>query len=141
MSAAETLQRPPTPSLHEARVALATARRYRAEWLISVAEGLLTPLDVITRAATEEGKPLRKISLRQLLLAQPGHGDKRASDALEALAARCELPAGTDLNDLTIAWLLDPRAAGKRVLSWLDVHHPKTQPWPGFPYAPKTSRQ
>lgn len=124
---------PEAPSLERARTALSQARLVRAEYLVALAEGLIDVSDVLEFAATEAGKPLRRISLRQLLLSQPGWGDRRTKHALSLLTDR--LGAPINMKEMTIAWLLDPRAGGRRYMAWLDVRQPKDEaPWPGFPF-------
>ena len=122
----------PTPSIENAREHLATARRVRAEYLVSVSEGLITPLDVIEQAATREGRALRKVSLRQLMLSVPGWGPSRVNRLLSVLGAR--ISSTEHVGDKTIAWLIDPRSGGRRFLSYLDVNQTKVSPWPGFPF-------
>lgn len=125
------------PPLEQANVAKAQAHRARAAALISVAEGRHTIVDVIKHAATEAGRPLLRITLRQLLLAQPGWGDERCGSALNQLTAVLGAPAAKlHRRKLTIAWLLDARAGGKRFMAFCDVIAAKTDaPWPGFPFA------
>ena len=124
----------PSPTLETANIARASARRYRAEWLISITEGLVNPFELIEQAATDLGRPLRKLSLRQVLLAQPGWGKVMTAPRLEML--RNTLKASSD-ERLTVGWLIDFRAGGRRYLTFLDVFTAtKTQsPWPGFPFA------
>lgn len=124
------------PSADTARAALSEARRMRSEYLVAVTTGLLTVRDVVDAAALDSGRPLRRILLRQLHLSQEGWGDARTSRLLSGLGARIDLRDG-EVGDWTIAWLLDPRAGGRRYLAWLDVQQEKTvEPWTGFPFAP-----
>jgi hypothetical protein len=104
----------------------------RAEYLVALAEGLLTINDVIDAASTAEGIPLRRISLRQLLTTQPGWGERRAAKVLSVVCSNMDV---SDVKgDLTIGWLIDPRAGYRRWLSWLDAHQAKIEgPWAGFP--------
>lgn len=127
---------PVAPPIESARAALSQARLMRAEYLIALAEGLITVQDVIDAALNDDGRPLRRISLRQLLLSQPGWGERRTTRLLSVLAGRM---GSTDRpKDMTIAWLLDPRCGGRRYLAWLDVQQAKNSaPWPGFPFAPR----
>lgn len=124
------------PSTATARAALSEARRQRAEHLVALANGILTPHDVVDAATADSGRALRRISLRQLHLSCEGWGERRTSRLLSDLAARIGLPA-RDVERETIAWLLDPRAGGRRYLAWLDVQQAKTKgPWAGFPFSP-----
>lgn len=123
----------PAPSIDKARAALNTARRQRAEYLVAITDGLVTVLDVIEAAAADSGRALRRISLRQLLLSQPGWGERRTNRILSALAAR--MGANDDPKDMTIAWLIDPRSGGRRFLAWLDVLGVISgEPRKAFPY-------
>lgn len=130
----QTLARP-RPTLDTANAARTSARRYRAEWLIALTEGLINPFELFEQAATEEGKPLRKLSLRQVLLSQPGWGKSKTYPRLEML--RDTLKA-SNAEKLTVGWLIDPRSGGRRFLTFLDIFTAtKTEPpWPGFPFAP-----
>lgn len=121
------------PDMHDARVVLAAARRQRAEYLVSLAEGLLTPLDLVEAATSDSGRALRKIGLRQMHLNCQGWGRRRTDRLLAGLASRLDLdPAG--VQEKQVAWLIDPRSGGRRFLAWLDVQHEKTEgPWSGFP--------
>lgn len=122
------------PSIEVAREALSAARRTRAEYLIALTEGLIDISDLLAFAVTEDGAPLRRISLRQLLLSQPGWGERRTARVLSALSDR--LGTAERPKDMTIAWLIDPRSGGRRYLAWLDVRQAKSSaPWPGFPFA------
>lgn len=124
------------PSLDKAHSALSAARLMRAEYLVALTEGVITMQDIIEASLNEIGKPLRRISLRQLLLSQPGWGQRRASRFLRAVAERLEVAC--DPREMTIAWLTDPRAGGRRYLAWLDVTQPKNgSPWAGFPFTPR----
>lgn len=122
-----------------ANKASVTARRMRAEYLQSVTAGLgVTILDVVAAAAQPGHGPLLRISLDQLLRAQEGWGQVRSRAALDRLLTFC---GRTDdrvaTTRLDIGWLLDPRAAGGRLLAFLDVTATgKGVPWRGFPYTP-----
>jgi hypothetical protein len=117
----------------------AAARRCRAEWMLGVTQGLIEPTQLVQHAATDDGAPLLRINLRRLLLARPGRGARDADSVIEALLR--EHPSrtnGTKPADLTVAWLLDNRALGRRFSTWLAVLHAnRTEPpWPGFPFTP-----
>lgn len=126
---------PPPVALAVANQARAAARRYRAEWLVAVNQELVTPLDVVTQAAEDEGRPLRRLSVRQLLAAQPGWGEARVSAAIARL--RSVLAEQTRAQgELSVGWLIDNRSNGRRFLGWLDAVHVArdTPPWAGFPF-------
>jgi len=117
-------------SLNSARRA---AGRLRAQWLMLVNDGTFTPTDLMKEAALTESKALLKLSLRQVLLSQQGWGRKRTDGAIDHVAG--VIDARIDRRHLTVGWLLDPRAGGRRFAAWLDAFQPKTGPlWPGFPY-------
>jgi hypothetical protein len=120
----------------DAVAARVSANRVRAEYLQSVVHGLLTVHDVLRAAAEPAGRPLLRISLVQLLAAQPGWGDVRVGGTVERLVratSRTATPVRPDRLD--VAWLLDPRADGTRLVAFLDltVDRPAL---PGFPYVP-----
>lgn len=118
----------------------ATARRSaamrRAEYLMSVTDGLLSINDVVNAAAEPGNKALLRITLHQLLLSQPGWGQVRAGTAMDRLLGLLGLRLDVDrIRRLPLSWLLDPRAAGTRLLAWLDATTPQMgPPWPGFPF-------
>lgn len=105
-------------------------RRARAHALASVATGACGVADVLVQASTNSTHPLRGISLRNLLLAQPGFGERSAAHVYSRLAAslRTPLPAR-----VTVGWLVDTRARG-RVAALADAITVPGQAWPGFPY-------
>ena len=126
-----------TPPLETANSARAIANQMRAAELIAVAESRQTIHDVITHAATQQGRPLLRITLRQLLLAQPGWGEQRTTATLKKLASPIG-QAAPPLRKLTIAWLLDQRSGGRRFMAFCDTFSAKSAaPWPGFPFAPR----
>ncbi|WP_251153774.1 hypothetical protein [Cellulosimicrobium sp. Marseille-Q4280] len=118
-----------------AAAARRSANRRRAEYLSSVTTGLLSVHDVVAAAAAPDGAPLLRISLRQLLGAQPDWGKSRTEAAMTRLITVLG-ETRTD-RDQTIGWLVDPRVRGARLLAFADAtqtgHGP---PWPGFPFAP-----
>lgn len=117
--------------------ARASANRIRAEHLVLVNRKLLTVHDVVAAVAQPGHKPLLRIGLDQLLRAQEGWGQARSHAALTRLVTFCGVAATpTRFRDLDIGWLVDPRAAGQRLVAWLDVlrDERRAAPWPGFPY-------
>lgn len=122
------------------RSALADARAdadaMRAEWLIGITSEILTVPDLVEQALLDEGKPLREVTLRQLLLAQPRWGRTRVRQTLSRLRS----VSGTDLptHRLTVGWLIDQRFEHRNFLSWIDaVQTNDFLPWEGFPFAPE----
>lgn len=121
-------------SLALANVAKREAARTRSEWLISLGvEGLTTIPDLLRQATTEEGRPLRRITLRQLLLTQEGWGRARAD---RVLAHTTSLLGYEPTSRLTVAWLIDARAGRRRVQALADALTERVVPWIGFPFAP-----
>lgn len=126
----------PAPTLETANAARRSAATYRAQWLMLVHDKMVTPDDALTDAARPEARPLLKLSLRQLLLAQPGWGRTRADAVIDKILSVSE--AKIERRQVTIGWLLDPRAGGRRFAAWLDAIDPRKEPaGPGFPYAKK----
>lgn len=80
-----------------------------------------------------------RLTLRQLLIAQPGVGVKTAEAVMTTLThiVGCG-SAGQSQRTLTVQWLIDPRAHGRRVLALIDAMDDRAglPPWPGFPLAP-----
>jgi len=128
------------PSLDVANSARAAARHVRAAALIHVAEGRTGVHDVIRLACTPNGRPLLRITVKQLLLAQPGVGDETVSRAIRHLLA--VTGAGdTPVRRITLAWMLDARAGGRRFMAFCDaLGDNSTTPWPGFPFTPRPAR-
>lgn len=127
---------PPRPPLARANQARRAATTYRAEWLVALAEDVVTLPDVLAHAATEEGRPLLRVRLHQLLTTQPGWGEVRAGRVLATLGEFLSEPGCA--TGRTLAWLLDPRAGGRRVTAFLEAYFARRRhetPWPGFPYA------
>lgn len=111
------------------------AETMRAEWLIGITQEILTVPDLVHQSLLDEGVPLRRVTLRQLLLSQPGWGRLRVKRAIDHLKA----VTGTNLTerDLTVGWLTDQRFEGRNFLAWIDALHTKDDaPWEGFPFAP-----
>lgn len=131
-----TAATPPTVGLDRANSALAAARRYRAQWLLSLAYGATSTLELLRHAATVPGRPLTRLTLRQVLGAVPGVGMTTVRRQLQQLLAECG--TGSELpNRVTVGWLLDTRSRGRRLVAWLatveiDTHQPAA--WPGYPY-------
>jgi hypothetical protein len=90
--------------------------------------------DVIEAACRPENKALLRLTLYQLLTHQPSWGSARAQRTLRQLDTLTN--STLSHRRLTLAWLLDHRAGGRRVQAWADVMGGKqAQPWPGFPFS------
>jgi hypothetical protein len=124
---------PPRYDVSRLNSARRAAARIRGEWLMFINDGTFSPGDLMKEAALPESKALLKLSLRQVLLSQRGWGRKRTDAVIDHIAG--VIGAKIDRRHLTVGWLLDPRAGGRRFAAWLDAFQPKTGPiWPGFPY-------
>lgn len=116
-----------------ARDSLHTARRMRAEYLMGVSESVLTIDDVIRAARRPECAALRRILLRQLLMAPTGSGPRGAENVLQRMFAL--LGARNPAKKPTITWLLDERVGGVRLRAFLDARTTSSDPpWPQWPY-------
>ena len=119
----------------QVRSALAQARLARATALAGVAAGRFTVENVLDQACAATEHPLRRLRLASLLTAQPGVGLRGAEKILTRVALLCGEP-DLDRKLMTVSWLLDRRAGGKRYLAWVDAHTGKASPWPGWPFTP-----
>lgn len=115
----------------------AKADEERAEWLLSIAQGILDIPELFETVLANPDSTLSKITLRELLLTQPRWGKGRAKYVLDHI--RSALGVDTATRDMTVGWLLDRRVAGaSRLLAWVDAFDSKdTAPWVGYPFAPK----
>ncbi|MCU6481284.1 hypothetical protein [Arthrobacter sp. A2-55] len=110
------------------------AARLRAEWMLLVHDGTVTLNDVLQEAQHQESKALLRLSVRQLLMSQPNWGRGKADSVIGHILS--VLDVEIDRRLVTVGWLLDPRAGGRRFAAWLDAFEPKQRPpWPGFPHA------
>lgn len=131
---------PPTTPLAVPNHARLIAQQTRADWLVSVGLGVVSVQEVIEAASLPENRPLLKITLAQLLLAQPGWGSERTKAFIRRLRETLEV-APAVVPKPTIGWLLDGRTGGRRFLAWADALTPKdAPPWPGFPFASPGTR-
>ncbi|GAA4033698.1 hypothetical protein GCM10023063_16870 [Arthrobacter methylotrophus] len=129
---------PPAPTLEKANAARRSAAVYRAQWLMLIHDGMVTPGDVLADAAGPEARPLLNLSLRQLLLAQQGWGRTRADNVIDKILSVTD--AKIERRQVTIGWLLDPRAGGRRFAAWLDAFEPRSAlGGAGFPYAKRNA--
>lgn len=125
------------PALSRANTAADAARRRRAEWLIGIAEGVLTVDDLFTEMSQPDSRDLSKLTLRQVLLAVPGASrsdtDRKLTIMRRTLGLE-QLPP----RKMTLAWLFDPRCNNRRYQAYIDATHPDRgqTPWPGFPATP-----
>lgn len=123
----------PSNSVDVLNSARKAANRFRAEWLLMLADGMFTPADLLREAGTDAGRPLLKLSLSQVLLSLPGWGRKRCDSILKHVLSVTGVKI--EQRHVTVGWLLDPRAGGRRYQAWLDAMQTKEgPPWAGFPY-------
>ena len=128
----------------QAQTARHKADLIRATALLLVAGGKINVWGVLQSASIPAGRPLLRLSLRQLLLAQPGVGSRSEEHLLGSLLCRLGLPMGvkaSETSGLTVQWLIDPRTNGRRMLAFIDVMNDRAggPPWLGFPFAPPPS--
>lgn len=126
------------PSVDVLNAARRNANRVRASALMEVADGLIHPVQYLERAATAEGRPLRRTSLFQLLQNQPGWGRGKAEDVIREIASINQVRP--DVRALTVGWAIEYRTHGRRYLSVVDRLPRQTPPvpWPGFPFSART---
>lgn len=130
--------------MYRQRIAAEDARKMKADHMIAVAIGVLTPLDVLESALHATHRPLRTVRLSSLF----GPLDKGAPKAAKKshvpwrtlrprLLSALDLDPRTPDKTLTIGWVHDPRAGGRRWFALRDALRPRDEPpWPGFPWAP-----
>ena len=130
----------PMPSLAVANEARANANLTRARLLFSIAEtsNEINAVDALRAAIGPEGKPILRISIRDILLAQPGWGEERTARTLRHILEALQIPE-PKARKMTIAWLLDRRAGGRRFMAFADALRTKDLPWTGFPHTARPS--
>ena len=132
MTGAPVSGSPSTP-LWQANEARREAAVYRAEWLVDLDSSTSTVNDLFKAACTDNGRPLLRLPLRQVLLAEGRIGEAKVGRTL----LRIQELLGTEMpvRAMTVAWLLDSRTGGKRFMAWLDANQfQRSKPWPSFPY-------
>lgn len=117
-------------ALHAGRSANIQAR---TEWLDLLYGGVLD-LDAFFEAVTgPEGRVLKVIPLRQLMVRGLGWSRTKTEKMLNRMDVL--LGSVTDRRKMTVGWLLDPNCGGKRFQVWTEINEPKSKtPWFGFPY-------
>lgn len=126
-----------TAGLSEAR---RRAHTTRTGWRMALLQGFVDPRQFLTAAATEDGKALRRMTLRELLSSRPGCGEVQAN----RIVARLRMFLGVKPDDLparkmTVAWLLDGRAAGRAEAFECAMAAPDTV-YDGFPFGERPER-
>ncbi|KQW45934.1 hypothetical protein ASC77_18635 [Nocardioides sp. Root1257] len=117
------------------RSALADARRLRAEFLHDVHLGRTMPIDLLDAAREDWAIPLRQMSLEQVFLSSG-----MSARGWRLVRTRMLATLGIEVRraDLTVGWVIDPRAGGRRHYALGDALRDRDQaPWPGFPWLPR----
>lgn len=118
----------------------AKSRQARTGWRHALLDGMVGVDELLAAAATVEGKPLRRLGLREVLASRPGCSQVQANRILARLrmflnVSAEELPT----KAMTVAWLLDGRAAG-RSEAWAMALAGATTVYEGFPFAERPSQ-
>lgn len=129
-----------TSELFAARVA---ARRVRAEWLAGLEQGFVTLADFLLYASDSEASAAREAVRRmrlQTVLGAALSSRPKAKHAVEqtlAVVADDRDTRGEAIlpSKVRVAWLLDKRTHGKRIMALADSLMPKNAPpVAGFPF-------
>lgn len=116
--------------------AASEARRLKQRWFTDITAGDRTCYDLIEAACAADGsgRALHKSKILRVLAAQPGCSTREARAILRKVVSLLDKPTDTDLDALTIAWLIDSRAGGRRIAAYLDVTTALQVP-EGFPWS------
>lgn len=100
----------PIVSVAEARAQLVASRRERAEWLYSLANRLVTPVEALQAAKADPSSPLRSMSLRSLIEAQ--FSSRRCDLVISQLGRtlNCDLQG----RYVPVRWLFNRRSHDER---------------------------
>lgn len=131
------------PPLEVANSARAEALAARGAALAELRSGASDVTGILRRACLPEGKALRRITLVRLLSGQDGWTKRQARTTIRSTLAilGARQSSDSDVDQLTIMWLIDARAGGRRARALADALDPKElPPWTGFPYAVPSSR-
>lgn len=96
------------PELANARV---RAGRVRAQWLLKLESGQVSPGALLAAAHAPGGRPLMALRLKQVLFHMPGLGTDRALAVLRELRVRCCVPEDRLDAELNVAWLVKGQPA------------------------------
>lgn len=138
------------PSTDEIDMSLLIAERRvanaaRGELLQLITDGTVTPWEAIIAAAASGEKHLMRLRLDQIITAGPGIGATRARRVVGQVLTILEATESrTATGHVTLAFILDPQARGRRLLAVLDAFiayglvqdAQDLRVWPGFPFAP-----
>lgn len=122
------------------------ANTARGELLQLIADGILTPWEALVAAAAAAGdKALLRLTLDQLITASPGIGQARARQVTtQVVHILATTEAHSPTGRVTLAYVLDEQARGKRLLAVLDAfishglicEEGDLPVWTGFPFTP-----
>ena len=130
--------------MHVQRLAAAKAKKQRSQYLFRVLVGDLSPMELLAEALIAENHALRSLELSQVFdrpLPGAPADTHRAYVPWRAVRRRLletlALDPATPNRRLTVSWVHDPRAGGRRWFALCDALRPRDQrPWPGFPWQP-----
>ena len=137
---------PSTTDMHQLIEHRRRANTARGELLQLIADGILTPWEGLVAAATAGEKALHRLTLDQLVTAGPGIGQARARDiTAQVVHVLGTTEAHTPTGRVTIGYILDEQARGRRLLAVLDAfisyglirEHGDLPVWAGFPFTPR----
>ncbi|APX31740.1 hypothetical protein BH708_02305 [Brachybacterium sp. P6-10-X1] len=137
---------PNTTDMHQLIEHRRRANTARGELLQLISDGILTPWEGLVAAATAGEKALLRLTLDQLVTAGPGIGQARARDITAQVAhILATTEAHTTTGRVTIGYILDERARGRRLLAVLDAfishglirQNADLPVWTGFPFTPR----
>lgn len=131
------------PSLQAANEARREADAERGRALAELSVGASHVADILRRAYLPEDRALRRIPLVRLLSGQEGTSKRQARAVIRQTLSLLEDRDRTEpqVDRITVMWVIDARAGGRRIRALADALDPKEQgPWKGFPYAVPSSR-
>lgn len=124
----------------EASAALRAARRQRGEALASLAGGLLSVAELLELAASDGGVALRRIRI-SAVLAELGCTRRQVDVLLDIFRRLAHVDTGTQDRRLTIGWICDRRASGRRQSGLCEIlvqlageHGARAAPADRYPY-------
>lgn len=126
------------PPLTVANTAKAHAEAERSHALAKLRAGVSRVPDILRDACLPEGRALRRIPLVRLLSGAEGTSKRHARSTIRSTVRTLNgfLAQVPEIDRLTVMWVIDARAGGRRARAFADALDPKTTPpWPGFPYA------
>lgn len=111
----------PEVPISKVAAAKAAADRMRAQWRIGLTTGRATLAQLFGAACHPDGSPLLRLRLLDVFECLPGLGQAGARRALGHVRRCAGVDAGVPDRDLTVSWVVDPRAAkGARMTAVAD---------------------